>query len=710
MMMIIVYIGMLLLVQNVLMVPDVLEFDLQCPRSGHWEYRSEAIGCSNSDTYYCLFDFINEEYTENCTGPDFDQQGFRRVLRPGFDSEPCSSKRYQPFPFNTTGHSVCVYEKSVCSEEGQISYYTGTTLTDRTCRCDYRRGYEFIIRPKQTGGCFCIPSEEDCSCVLKKCEKDFDLSADYKCIPKDLSPADTICSPFPIKEKKNMTTIMKSNLQDKVYFTVDSRSVPVITLLGVWIFIVALPFVVYGVERLKEYMERAIISSPLDVITCIEGQPAVFTCELRKPHMMVRWYKGSVLLTDTVNEITIESKDRMYVLTIPNTTKDSSGFYSIKINNESSKAQLHVRGVELAAEEVNYLRLVHLMLRIATPVVRGVFDKEFDPEQLKGGNIFPRYRIEQLVKRRHLSEKEKDLVLSITRKRDPSPNGYDQSSKDFDLKLMITLIRNFIPKKIVIVDVLPKQSNISTGANLSRLKYYRNQIVHNEGSFSNVQFSSYWKDICRAVVLLKNETIHQEERHIPISMDENDPLVKAIVASFANDTKEEGISITQFITKEESMYLRVVHLLHREACPAVRVKFNILFPPLELKQILQSKIQILLTQKGKKISHAQWNLLFPQSGIPRSINFSLQLMVTCIWYASDREKISMEDWGVIKELEQYIYKVAQNKGHLNKRDFDEYWNEISKRILLIGGENFNRSTTYLAINTEHDTISESTAS
>lgn len=61
--------------QNVLMVPDVLEFDLQCPRSGHWEYRSEAIGCSNPDTYYCLFDFINEEYTENCTGPDFDQQG-----------------------------------------------------------------------------------------------------------------------------------------------------------------------------------------------------------------------------------------------------------------------------------------------------------------------------------------------------------------------------------------------------------------------------------------------------------------------------------------------------------------------------------------------------------------------------------------------------------------------------------------------------------
>lgn len=89
---------------------------------------------------------------------------------------------------------------------------------------------------------------------------------------------------------------------------------------------------------------------------------------------------------------------------------------SISIFNVLFNFFLFLFLVELAAEEVNYLRLVHLMLRIATPVVRGVFDIEFDPEQLKGGNIFPRYRIEQLVKRRHLSEKEKDLVLSITRK------------------------------------------------------------------------------------------------------------------------------------------------------------------------------------------------------------------------------------------------------------------------------------------------------
>lgn len=85
-------------------------------------------------------------------------------------------------------------------------------------------------------------------------------------------------------------------------------------------------------------------------------------------------------------------------------------------------------------------------------------------------------------------------------------------------------------------------------------------------------------------------------------------------------------------------------------------------------------------------------------------------MTTCIWYASDREKITMEEWQAIQELEKYIYKVAQNKGFLNMSDFSKYWDEISKRILLIGGEYFTRSTTYLAFNTEQNTISDSTAS
>ncbi|XP_063399025.1 uncharacterized protein LOC134683643 [Mytilus trossulus] len=647
-MVMILYMEMLLLI---LMVPEVFDFDMQCPKSG-----------------------------------------FKRVLRPAFDSELCSSKRYQPFHFNTTGHNVCVFDKSVCSEEGQLAYDTGTTIKDRTCRCDYTRGYVFIMKPNQTGGCFCIPSEEDCSCTLKKCEKDFILSADYKCIGQDVLPTDNACPTIQVNEK-NTTIQMTLNLQNKG----ERRTVPVIPVIGFWIVIIALPFVLFGVERIKDYFTRALIMSPLEDITCIEGQTAVFTCELRKTNMKVKWLKDSNILYETGDSMIIKSEDKVHVLIVNNTKKLDNGLYSICINKESSTAHLKVRGVELTVEEVNYLRLVHLMLRIATPVVRAVFDTEFDPNQLRSGQIFKRNEIEKLVKQKHLTEKDRDVVLPVTR--NPFP-----SSENFDIKQMITLIRNFT--EIEIVDVLPKSSNKSKGADLSRLKFYRNTIVHNDGSFSKEDFTSYWNDICKAVVRLGVNDINQGNT----PRDEHDPLAKAILESVAKDYEEGRNSIKQSITKEELLYLRIVHLLHREACPAVRVKFDVLFPLFSLKQILQAKVQILSKQKGKKISHVQWDLIYPKTGIPLSRNFSLQLMATCIWFASDREKITMDEWQAIQELEKYIYKVEQHKGFLNMTDFNKYWDEISKRILFIGGENFTRSTTYLALNTEHNTISESTAS
>ncbi|CAC5393358.1 unnamed protein product [Mytilus coruscus] len=505
------------------------------------------------------------------------------------------------------------------------------------------------------------------------------LSADYECIGKDILPSDTTCPPVQVKEiKKNTTIKMTFNLQNE-----------------------ALPFVLFGVERIKDYFTRALIVSPLEDITCIEGQTAVFTCEFRKTNMKVKWFKDSLPLNDTGDNITIESKDKVHVLIVRNTKKGDIGRYSICINKESSLAQLKVRGVELTVEEVNYLRLVHLMLRIATPAVRAVFDTEFDPSKLRSGQIFKRTDIEKLVKHKHLTEKDGDLVLPVTRK--PKP-----SSQNFDVKLMITLIRNFTEMEIV--DVLPKSSNNSKGADLSRLKFYRNLIVHNDGSFSKDDFTSYWNNICKAVVRLSIKDINQEEAPVQTPRGEHDPLAKAILDSVAKDNEEGRNSIKQPITKEELLYLRIVHLLHREACPAVRVKFDVLFPPFSLKQILLTKVQILSKQKGKKISHGQWDLIFPKTGIPLSRNFSLQLMTTCIWYASDREKITMEEWQAIQELEKYIYKVAQNKGFLHMSVINKYWDEISKRILLIGGENFTRSTTYLAFNTEQNTISDSTAS
>jgi hypothetical protein len=87
---------------------------------------------------------------------------------------PCTKERFQPVKYWTNGSYNCVYEKSLCNEEGQIVFKNGTKISDRTCRCDYSKGYDFVVKPKD--GCECIPSEEDCSCYHKTCQTGFILS------------------------------------------------------------------------------------------------------------------------------------------------------------------------------------------------------------------------------------------------------------------------------------------------------------------------------------------------------------------------------------------------------------------------------------------------------------------------------------------------------------------------------------------------------
>ncbi|CAC5380433.1 unnamed protein product [Mytilus coruscus] len=86
----------------------------------------------------------------------------------------CASDRYQPFIFWTNGSHLCQFEKSICEGEGQIRYSLGTTKADGTCKCDYTKGYDFVVGPKNA--CFCMPTEEDCSCFIRQCPSGFVLS------------------------------------------------------------------------------------------------------------------------------------------------------------------------------------------------------------------------------------------------------------------------------------------------------------------------------------------------------------------------------------------------------------------------------------------------------------------------------------------------------------------------------------------------------
>lgn len=101
--------------------------------------------------------------------------GYKLVIAGKYTTrKPCSTNRYQPFKFRPNKISDCLLQKSLCSEEGQISFAESTSRKDRMCKCDYRKSYAFISQPDNR--CYCVPSEEDCSCFMKRCSENFTLS------------------------------------------------------------------------------------------------------------------------------------------------------------------------------------------------------------------------------------------------------------------------------------------------------------------------------------------------------------------------------------------------------------------------------------------------------------------------------------------------------------------------------------------------------
>lgn len=98
-----------------------------------------------------------------------------RIYIRHFSRLQCIQQRYQPFKFLTNESMTdCIYAKSICSGEGQLVYNDNSAKDDTTCRCDYKKNYSFIKTPRNP--CFCIPSEEDCSCFIKLCPVNLTLS------------------------------------------------------------------------------------------------------------------------------------------------------------------------------------------------------------------------------------------------------------------------------------------------------------------------------------------------------------------------------------------------------------------------------------------------------------------------------------------------------------------------------------------------------
>ncbi|CAG2244763.1 unnamed protein product [Mytilus edulis] len=158
-------------------------YTLNCPVLSQWTTRANGM-CNISNRYHCLYDANKKQNMEACRdGPKFEAPGYKIQIIGSFERVPCANDRFQPITF-WTNSNLCKFGKSVCTDEGQVLFSLGTAKTDSTCRCDYTKGYDFVVRPKSS--CFCFPSEEDCSCYIRNCPSGFVLSPGNFCCFKKI--------------------------------------------------------------------------------------------------------------------------------------------------------------------------------------------------------------------------------------------------------------------------------------------------------------------------------------------------------------------------------------------------------------------------------------------------------------------------------------------------------------------------------------------
>ncbi|CAG2187779.1 ANK [Mytilus edulis] len=137
-------------------------------------------------------------------------------------------------------------------------------------------------------------------------------------------------------------------------------------------------------------------------------------------------------------------------------------------------------------EEERYLRIAHLLVRVAPSAVREKFNREFHPSRLKTELNKHRYGTLSDLKAKHIINQNQWNLLF--------PNSGKPISETFDLTLMICLIKNLTI--IPVGDILPLKGDKSDGAHLTRLKLYRNKIMHSDcGTLSDIDFNEWWDEI-----------------------------------------------------------------------------------------------------------------------------------------------------------------------------------------------------------------------
>ena len=149
-------------------------------------------------------------------------------------------------------------------------------------------------------------------------------------------------------------------------------------------------------------------------------------------------------------------------------------------------------------ETTNYARLCRLLVDVGSQALRDKLDNIHPPAGLHGvlKSLPARNKLQSLRKKRILNPTQWAKLYPV--------NPSTLSSKDFDVTLLILLLRNIcgLTPPATGWDKLPPAGDTSVEGNIARVKYYRNHVYghSNEASVDDLAFNSYWQDISTALV------------------------------------------------------------------------------------------------------------------------------------------------------------------------------------------------------------------
>ena len=157
-----------------------------CPTPSEIKQKSLQYSCLNNRTYHIIWNPQRSEYIEKCLVKQWISKGKATTLDKSgnINDEDCRVGTFQRSHYESNTQCACNETKGHCNKTGQVVASNGSTTEDRTCRCDFRRGYKFFIKP--SNACVCQSSSEDCTCIKEECKTVYRMSPDYECVSENL--------------------------------------------------------------------------------------------------------------------------------------------------------------------------------------------------------------------------------------------------------------------------------------------------------------------------------------------------------------------------------------------------------------------------------------------------------------------------------------------------------------------------------------------